>query len=183
VSENFTRRASGAPSFPDRQHRDGNTSQFAEIVAALSARPRRDSVSGNFTADGNPTAVDAQDQALAARREGRHRVCNLQRSGVDDDSAARSAMKRYLVATLLLQAASVSAQETGLSKGPVNPADIGTRCAVMAGRDDRAYLNCLERHGATVSPPVQEQARNQRPYTDHPGDLRSPAGRYPRRGR
>jgi hypothetical protein len=52
------------------------------------------------------------------------------------------------VVALWLLLAQVHGEDTGLSKGPVNPADIGTRCGVMAGRDDRAYLNCAEQERA-----------------------------------
>jgi hypothetical protein len=46
------------------------------------------------------------------------------------------------LATLLVLAMESGSEETGLSKGPENPAEIGSRCAVLAGRDDRAYLDC-----------------------------------------
>jgi hypothetical protein len=127
--------------------------------------------------------VTAPNQELAAQRGERHRVCSLHRFDVSHDGGAAVVMTRYVVAALFFPATIAAAQETGLSKGPLNPADIGTRCAVMAGRNDRAYLNCLEQHGATVSPPAKEGARNQRRFTDHPGDGQSPAGRYLRRGR
>jgi hypothetical protein len=92
-------------------------------------------------------------------------------------------MKRYLIAALLVQATGVSAQETGLSKGPVNRADIGTRCAVIAGRDDRAYLNCLESQSAP-SPP-RPSVGTQRSITDHPESGNDPRSleRYLRRDR
>ena len=48
------------------------------------------------------------------------------------------------VLTVLLLAMDADTDMTGLSKGPLNPADIGSRCAVMAGRDDRAFLHCAE---------------------------------------
>ena len=54
-------------------------------------------------------------------------------------------MPNFMLVILLAAAAEISAEETpGLSKGPANPAEIGTRCAIMAGREDRAYLNCPE---------------------------------------
>ena len=54
-------------------------------------------------------------------------------------------MPNFMLVILLAAAAEIGAEETpGLSKGPANPAEIGTRCAVMAGREDRAYLNCPE---------------------------------------
>lgn len=52
------------------------------------------------------------------------------------------AMRRCALAVLLLLAAQNASDETGLSKGPENPADLGSRCAVLAGREDRAYLDC-----------------------------------------
>ena len=53
-------------------------------------------------------------------------------------------MREWAFVVLLLLAAEVGDEEAGLSKGPTDPSDIGTRCAVMAGRTDRAYLNCAE---------------------------------------
>lgn len=46
----------------------------------------------------------------------------------------------------------IGAEETGLSKGPADPADIGSRCAVMAGRDDRAYLHCADEARRRTAP-------------------------------
>ena len=51
---------------------------------------------------------------------------------------------RSLVPVLMLALES-GADETGLSKGPADPADLGSRCSVMAGREDRAYLDCGRR--------------------------------------
>jgi hypothetical protein len=53
-------------------------------------------------------------------------------------------MRRCSLAVMLLLAAEVGGEAPGLSKGPADPADIGTRCAAIAGRTDRAYLNCAE---------------------------------------
>lgn len=53
-------------------------------------------------------------------------------------------MRQWALVVLLLLAAEVGEEDAGLSKGPADPADIGTRCAAMAGRTDRAYLNCAE---------------------------------------
>jgi hypothetical protein len=50
-----------------------------------------------------------------------------------------------LVVLLGVALVEIDDETTGLSKGPVDPSDLGTRCAVMAGRDDRAYLHCAER--------------------------------------
>jgi hypothetical protein len=53
-------------------------------------------------------------------------------------------MRRCALSVLLLLAAEVGGEEAGLSKGPADPSPIGTRCGVMAGRTDRAYLNCAD---------------------------------------
>jgi len=53
-------------------------------------------------------------------------------------------VKWFVVSALMLLALEIDPDVDGLSKGPSNPADIGTRCAVMAGREDRAYLSCAE---------------------------------------
>lgn len=52
------------------------------------------------------------------------------------------AIRRVALATLLVLAMQGEREETGLSKGPENPADIGSRCSALAGREDRAYLDC-----------------------------------------
>lgn len=52
------------------------------------------------------------------------------------------AIRRVALATLLVLAMQGEREETGLSKGPENPADLGSRCSVLAGREDRAYLDC-----------------------------------------
>jgi hypothetical protein len=57
-----------------------------------------------------------------------------------------------LAVLLLLLATEVGGEEPGLSKGPADPADIASRCAVMAGRTDRAYLNCAEHDRPTRKP-------------------------------
>jgi hypothetical protein len=51
-------------------------------------------------------------------------------------------MSEGALAVLLMLALESGGEATGLSKGPDNPADIGSRCAVLAGREDRAYLHC-----------------------------------------
>jgi hypothetical protein len=86
-------------------------------------------------------------------------------------------MKRYVLATMVLVSAEVGGDETGVSRGPANPADLGSRCAVMAGRDDRAYLNCAEQEPST--PKANNATRIQRPDTDHPSSDSRPARRYP----
>ena len=82
---------------------------------------------------------------------------------------------------LLLLTMEIGDEETGLSKGPENPADIGSRCAVMAGRDDRAYLHCAEqarrRSTAADESSGASDARIQPGWTDG-----NAARRYPVRG-
>jgi hypothetical protein len=92
-------------------------------------------------------------------------------------------MTRYLVAATLLCAAAIGADQTGLSKGPENPADIGNRCAVLAGRGDRAYLDCAEQ-GRTARN-VNEATGVERRRTDDwtSGHESRPARRYPLRSR
>lgn len=51
-------------------------------------------------------------------------------------------MSEGALAVLLMLALESGGEVTGLSKGPDNPADIGSRCAVLAGREDRGYLHC-----------------------------------------
>jgi hypothetical protein len=51
-------------------------------------------------------------------------------------------MTHGAVAALLVLAMQSGSEEPGLSKGLDDPADLGTRCSVLAGRDDRAYLDC-----------------------------------------
>ncbi|HEX3179276.1 MAG TPA: hypothetical protein VHZ49_21560 [Methylomirabilota bacterium] len=53
-------------------------------------------------------------------------------------------LKRSVAIGLMLLALDLDLEMPGLSKGPADPADIGTRCAVMAGRADRAYLPCAQ---------------------------------------
>ena len=68
--------------------------------------------------------------------------------GVLGDSATR----RSALVTLLLLTIESGPEPIGLSKGPMDPADIGNRCAVMAGRDDRAYLDCAEQARRLAAP-------------------------------
>jgi hypothetical protein len=51
-------------------------------------------------------------------------------------------MRQGALAALLMLVVQGDTDETGLSKGPENPADLGSRCAPIAGREDRAYLDC-----------------------------------------
>jgi hypothetical protein len=91
-------------------------------------------------------------------------------------------MRRWALAMLLMVATQNSTEETGLSKGPADPADLGTRCSVMAGREDRAYLDCgMQAPKAStpgsVTPP-------ERPRIDDSGGGRDGTGRrYPLRSR
>jgi hypothetical protein len=84
--------------------------------------------------------------------------------------------KEYAFVLLILLGGEPGGDETGLSRGPADPADLGTRCAVMAGRDDRAYLKCAEPERAVPRP--NDALRLDRPFTDHPGGDGRPR-RYP----
>ena len=59
---------------------------------------------------------------------------------------------RCIVPALLLLMTDADTETTGLSKGPLDPADIGSRCAVTAGREDRAYLHCSEQAQRPAAP-------------------------------
>jgi hypothetical protein len=82
---------------------------------------------------------------------------------------------------LLLLAAENNSEETGLSKGPVNPADLGSRCAVLAGREDRAYLDCAAQapKATTNDATLQDRLRTDPSVSGHDEGGR----RYPVRGR
>ena len=80
------------------------------------------------------------------------------------DAASKRSALIALFFLFCLPLTETSPNETGLSKGPANPADIGNRCAVMAGREDRAYLNCPE--PGPASQKATEGIRIRRPYTD-----------------
>lgn len=84
-------------------------------------------------------------------------------------------MELPVLLTLLLIAMDVEADQIGLSKGVANPADTGSRCAVMAGREDRAYLDCAEsaRRGARAG----EGTSRERPRPERPGWSQSGAKR------
>jgi hypothetical protein len=91
-------------------------------------------------------------------------------------------MRPGVLAALLMLAMQSSNEEPGLSKGPTDPADIGTRCSVMAGREDRAYLNCAQQ-ARPASPPTGVAAPEQ-PQGDRVGVGRDSTGRpYPVRTR
>lgn len=102
-------------------------------------------------------------------------------------TGACSAMRRCGLLLLILVAlesgaASERTDETGLSRGDVNPTDLGTRCSVLAGRDDRAYLDC----GAPASKPSSssDATLNDRLRIDPSGVGHEGAGRrYPVRSR
>ena len=72
-----------------------------------------------------------------------------------------------LALLLALEPGADGSEVTGLSKGPGNPADIGSRCAALAGRDDRAYLDCAEQAGSAAK--GGEAARPKRARPEHPG--------------
>lgn len=89
-------------------------------------------------------------------------------------------MRRCLFVVLSLAAVG---DDTGLSKGPANPADMGTRCAAIAGRDDRAYLNCGQQGKPTENASSPSQSA---PAHTRPPDVRPDEGvsrRYPSRNR
>jgi hypothetical protein len=87
-------------------------------------------------------------------------------------------MKHSAVATLLVLAMQSGSEEPGLGKGPADPADLGTRCSVLAGREDRAYLDCgKQAPTSSIAPPDG-------PRPDQVGVGREGSGRrYPRRNR
>ncbi len=47
--------------------------------------------------------------------------------------------------------------------GGINPAEIDSRCSIMAGREDRAYLNCSGLVSETPSPGVEFILKNPPP--------------------
>jgi hypothetical protein len=87
-----------------------------------------------------------------------------------------------LAALLILLAMEGDDEVPGLGKGPANPADIGTRCAVLAGREDRGYLDC-----ARQAPPSSTSRGRTPAEPVHPGPSggtrEGTARRYPLRGR
>jgi hypothetical protein len=73
---------------------------------------------------------------------------------------------------------------SGLSKGPLNPADSGSRCAAMAGREDRAYLDCMEQAQRPAA--VGQERRGtfwELPSFDHFAGRSHDPRRYPERRR
>jgi hypothetical protein len=92
------------------------------------------------------------------------------------------AMRGYALAALVMLALDAGADEVGLSKGAADPADLGTRCSAMAGREDRAYLDC-GKHAPGVSTPTgvapREPGRTERSGSDSDNTAR----RYPFRDR
>jgi hypothetical protein len=90
--------------------------------------------------------------------------------------------RRGALAALLVLAMQGDGEETGLSKGPQNPADLGTRCSVLAGREDRAYLDCGKQ--APQPPAPRQVTPPEQPRPDHSGTGREGTGRrYPLRRR
>ena len=77
------------------------------------------------------------------------------------------------VTTLLVLAMQSGGEEPGLSKGLDDPADLGTRCSVLAGRDDRAYLDC----GKQAPPASTSIAPPDGPRSDPVGVSREESGR------
>ena len=100
---------------------------------------------------------------------------------------AGGAMRRWGVLMLLLVAleggpATEHTDDSGLSRGDANPAELGTRCAVLAGRDDRAYLDCGMQ--APRPTPSSDATLNDRLRIDPSGGGHESAGRrYPVRSR
>jgi hypothetical protein len=71
-------------------------------------------------------------------------------------------VRRFIVLGLLRLMADADTETSGLSKGPLNPADIGSRCAVTAGREDRAYLHCSEQAQRPAAPPREDVGTSSR---------------------
>ena len=92
---------------------------------------------------------------------------------------------RCIVLALLLLMTDADTETTGLSKGPLDPADIGSRCAVMAGRDDRAYLHCSDQTQPPAAPSHEQVGTSSpRPRLDHSGgSYEGDARRFPLRTR
>ena len=66
-------------------------------------------------------------------------------------------IRQLALLALLLSEIETGVESIGLSKGPIDPADIGRRCAPMAGRHDRGYLDCTGQ--AHRSSAVSEEGR------------------------
>lgn len=93
--------------------------------------------------------------------------------------------RRSALQILLLLVLEIGAEETGLSKGAADPADIGSRCAVMAGRDDRAYLHCADEARRRTAPADGTRGTpSDRPRPEQSGGGQDGVTRrYPLRGR
>jgi hypothetical protein len=92
---------------------------------------------------------------------------------------------RCIVLALLLLMTEADTETTGLSKGPLNPADSGNRCSVMAGREDQAYLHCSE-HAQRPAARSHEEVgtSSQLPRLEHSsGSYEGDARRLPLRRR
>ena len=93
------------------------------------------------------------------------------------------ATRCVVLALLLLM--TEAGTETGLSKGPLNPADTGNRCSVMAGREDQAYLHCSEHAQRPAARSHEEVGPSSRlPRLEHSGgSYEGDARRFPLRRR
>ena len=80
------------------------------------------------------------------------RLETMNRSATAARLERRSALPILLLLAMEIGAMAIGAEEAGLSKGAANPADLGHRCAVMAGRDDRAYLHCADEARRRMAP-------------------------------
>jgi hypothetical protein len=69
--------------------------------------------------------------------------------------------------------------------GGINPADIDSRCSIMAGREDRAYLNCSGFVSETPSPGVEFILKNPPPpvvrYEEYENGRGATGPSHPRR--
>jgi hypothetical protein len=93
-------------------------------------------------------------------------------------------MRRAALAALCLGLiVEVGGEDAGLSPGPANPADIGTRCAVIAGREDRGYLNCAEQKRSAQRPRQVERVEPLRARDSAVGQDERATRRSPVRGR
>jgi len=92
---------------------------------------------------------------------------------------------RFILLALLLLMAESDTETSGLSKGPLNPADIGSRCAVTAGREDRAYLHCSEQAQRPAAPTQEDVGTSSQlqPLEHSRGNYEGDARRLPLRRR
>lgn len=111
-----------------------------------------------------------------------HTTCGVRRVMIANTLGDIS-KSRYVALALVLLSMELDAGTIALSKGPTDPADIGSRCAVMAGREDRAYIDCAEQ--ARRSPTVSEGRSTffNTPRLESPSDHRGDTRRYPLRSR